>query len=551
MVLFLAHVVNAQQQDTVMHKSEGVVSKVRQPLQTIQGKTPNGNLSLSSVTDTLKTPKLDSLAAKQKLDSIKGVVAAKKAAVNSVTDSIKRIVNLPQDKINQLNSAIQSQQDSLLGIINKPINDVNSSISETQQTFQSKITGEQTNIQNKVQGKMDGVENDVQQNISKATDGKANLANGELKIPGAESALPVKDLKLDNVTVESAKIPGMETGVPKVDMPKIETPKLPDTKLDMKSLGEKADVNLDAVNKVTGEVSKVQGQIGNIDGKLAEAEQYENEIRNINENGLKDAEKLPEEIEKKAGDMAGIKTLNAEKEKVMKYKSVVERYKDEKLMKEEIQRKLREVANDKVNQYTAAVKDAQKHIANAKKINPAVQAYKDITRKRPNQMKGKPFRQRFIPGITLQAYNGEKFAMDVAAQAGYRVTGRLTTGIGYTYRISISDKNTNIVRGEGISGYRAYVDFRLLKSFFAHGEFESLSLDARKQPKLFETLPSQTYGSYFGLGKRYNVSRKIKGSVTGLYRVDYKGEVPGLSKLTLRIGFDLNLNKHKSKFLPD
>lgn len=94
---------------------------------------------------------------------------------------------------------------------------------------------------------------------------------------------------------------------------------------------------------------------------------------------------------------------------------------------------------------------------------------------------------------------------------------------------------------------RLYADFRLLKSFYAHGEFEALTLARLKQPTRFETLPDQVYGSYFGLGKRYNISRKIKGSVIGLYRVDYKGTVPGLNKINLRIGFDLNIKKEKKK----
>ena len=150
--------------------------------------------------------------------------------------------------------------------------------------------------------------------------------------------------------------------------------------------------------------------------------------------------------------------------------------------------------------------------------------------------------------MTLQTYNKDKFTIDWAAQAGYRVSGRLTAGVGYTYRISFSKSHTNWVRGEGISGYRLYSDFTLLKSFYVHGEFEALTIDRKRQPLLLETSDNHIYGSYFGLGKRYNVSRKIKGSIMGLYRADYKGEVPGLSKINLRMGFDYNLKKEKKKF---
>jgi hypothetical protein len=211
-------------------------------------------------------------------------------------------------------------------------------------------------------------------------------------------------------------------------------------------------------------------------------------------------------------------------------------------------RKAKLVANDKINKLSPALKNAQQHIAKAKKLNPAVQSFKDIVKKRPNEMKGRPFRERFILGITLQSHTNDKVTMDAAVQAGYRLSGRLTTGIGYTYRVSMGKENVNWIRNEGISGYRFYADFRLMKTFYAHGEFEALTINVFKHPALSETLLDEVYGSYFGLGKRFEISRKIKGSVIGLYRVDYKGSVPGLNKINLRLGFDLNLKKEKKKF---
>jgi hypothetical protein len=151
-------------------------------------------------------------------------------------------------------------------------------------------------------------------------------------------------------------------------------------------------------------------------------------------------------------------------------------------MEQEIIRKAKLVANDKLNKLTPALKSAQQQIAKAKKLNPAVQSFKDIVKKRPNEMKGKPFRDRFVPGLSLQSYRQEKFTVDWAVEVGYRVSGRLTTGAGYTYRVSLSEKNLNWIGNEGVSGYRFYTEFRLLKGIYAHGEFETLTLDKFKQP---------------------------------------------------------------------
>lgn len=535
-IVFIVHFASAQ--DTTAHKKDGAISLIKQPLQSVERNVPDVKQNLNVAIDTLKTPKLDSLAAIRKLDSLKTQIAEKKSAVATVTDSIQRIINLPNDKINKVNSKIQSQTDSLLQKVNKPIDNVNDEIIEKQQAVQDKING----VEVKVQDKADNVQDKLEQGVEKATDGEVKLPDDGIKIPGQDTTLPTQDIGLNGIGLPETDLPGLDAGVTKLEVPTVETPKLPDAKLDVKSLGEKTDVNMDVIQNISGEINKV-------DGKLAEAGKYEDEIKNIKENGIQNAEMLPEEMEKRAADAAGLEKLNTEKAKLTEYQSVIQRYKDEKLLQEEIKRKAKAVVNDKLNQYSPAFKEAQEHIAKAKKIRPGVQAFKDIAKKRPNTMKGKPFRQRFIPGVTLQGYNNDKFAVDLAAQAGYRLTGRLSTGIGYTYRISISEDNTNLVSGEGVSGYRFYTDFRLIKSFFFHGDFETISLDRNKQPALFETKPGQVYGSYFGIGKRYNVSRKVHGTVMGLYHVNYKGEVPGLSKITLRIGFDYNLKKMRRRYL--
>jgi hypothetical protein len=131
-ILFLVIFSFAQKGDSTSQQNQGIISKARKTLQSVQGKIPDTNLSRNAVTDTIKTPKLDSLAAKQKLDSIRRVMSEKKIGIYTITDSVKRVMNLPQEKISQLNRTVQSQQDSLFGIITRPIDDVNTSISEKQ-----------------------------------------------------------------------------------------------------------------------------------------------------------------------------------------------------------------------------------------------------------------------------------------------------------------------------------------------------------------------------------------------------------------------------------
>jgi hypothetical protein len=50
---------------------------------------------------------------------------------------------------------------------------------------------------------------------------------------------------------------------------------------------------------------------------------------------------------------------------------------------------------------------------------------------------------------------------------------------------------------------------------------------------------------YFGLGKRYDISRWLRGSALLLYRAQFKGHAPYMSKVNLRIEFNYNTRKRK------
>jgi hypothetical protein len=536
-ILFILLTNLIQAQDIPSVKKGSVISTLRQTL------LSKDSSLRSSFNDDLK----DSLKfsavnpSTRRLDSLANLIVLKRGDVASVTDSIKRIVDLPQDKVNQGVTVVQSRVDSLVRKITDPGEDIRNRIDEKQHALQSEINDLESKRQNKAQN----IESTLQNSVSRATDRKMSLPDSDLQILDLDARISSQDLSFDESV---PAISPVDDNMRKRDVPGIRDLKVPDTKLDIEVLTRKADLDIPDLDKL----KSVSSEMDKINDKLVEAQRYEMELQTIKENGIQEAEKLPEEIENRVENIDEIKALNAEAGKVTEYQDIIQRYKDEKLLQEEIKRKAKQVANEKLSKFSPAIESAQQQIAKAKKLSPAVQSFKDILKKRPNEMKGKPFRQRFVPGMTIQTYNSNKFIFDSGVQAGYRVTGRLTAGLGYTYRLSVDKGNLDWVAGEGVSGYRVYTDFRLMKSFYVHGEFEMLNVDGLKQPLALETSSDKVYGSYFGIGKRYNVSRKVKGSIIGLYRVDYKGSVPGLNKVNVRIGFDLNLKKEKRKFsLPE
>jgi hypothetical protein len=159
-------------------------------------------------------------------------------------------------------------------------------------------------------------------------------------------------------------------------------------------------------------------------------------------------------------------------------------------------------------------------------------------------MASKPLYERLVPGITLQVYNKDVFTIDWGLQLGYKFSNRLIGGAGGVYRMNVSDKYESYVNSPGIYGYRLFGNFGIKKGFYVHGEFESLHLSTFVHPQTQLEVPTHAaYSAYFGIGKRYDISKKLRGSAIILYRVEFKGDIPSMSKINLRIGFDLNTKK--------
>lgn len=533
-VLFVlvANILHAQ--DLTSRISNGIIFKVKQTLDSSMSTLQNA-LDRGSISPFDSLGWLRSDTSKHTLDSIKSILFQRESAVTSVRDSVQQILQKPNSRINHGISEMYSKGDSLMQTLSRPAETVAGKIEQKQYAIQQKIDS----IQLKLTEKIRNTEKVLQEKISVAHNGELEIPNDLPQPPVPGLAIPAGNKVIDLDVIETPVNVNLSS-----DIPVIGEAKIPDTTDGLDALTEKVKPHLPQIEKV----DDISEEITKIDARLDEVQTYERDVQKMKENGLADAEKLPEEIEKRVENMDEIKALDAEAKKATEYQDIIQRYKDQKLLHEEIKRKAKQVATEKLNKFSPAVKDAQQQIAKVKKWAPAVQSFKDLARKRPNEMKGQPFRQRFIPGMTLQTYNKDKFTFDWAIQAGYRMTGRLTTGLGYTYRLSVDKDNRNWVAGEGISGYRFFTDFRLLKTFYAHGEFEFLTIDKLKQPVQIETYSTEVWGSYFGIGKRYNISRKVKGSIIGLYRVDYEGSVPGLSKVNMRIGFDLSLKKEKRKF---
>jgi hypothetical protein len=206
------------------------------------------------------------------------------------------------------------------------------------------------------------------------------------------------------------------------------------------------------------------------------------------------------------------------------------------------------VANAQIAGNAEKVQKAQQDLMNAKQKLSGKEKVKALFAKQSTELEGKKFYQRLVPGLTWQVYKRDYVSVDLALQTGYRVSPRLTAGVGFLYRVGFDKDFDTFVRGLRTYGGRGYLDFAVRKGIFAHGEFEGLRVEpSLAAPGAAEPIENRAYASYFGLGKRFNVTRNLRGSMLGLYRLEYKGELPGVNKISARFGIEYVFRRARKK----
>jgi hypothetical protein len=459
------------------------------------------NAALSTTTDLWKKNN----PAKRKADSLRSILNIQDTVslrlntyqqkVRSLEDSVERRITFG-NKISDTNNTLQQKADSLSQKINKPM-----------QEAQKKIEKKLNEVTHGDAPQIPGADKlNVPQNT-----GTLPFSTPDVSVPGQldiNNVLPQKDLPaLPSMDVKD-KLP--EVKIPEVKMPQMD------------------------------QVKDVSKSLESVDGKLSEAEKVEGELRKVKEEGP-DLQALPDKAEDELRNVEQVKAAEGEIGKATgeqeKYQALIKQYKDQKVLKQEMERKTRMVANDYLAANAGKFEAAQQKIAQARAEANKIKSVRDIFKRRSDEFEGKKNYRRMVPGITWQLYNKTFVSAEFGLQLGYRVSPRLTLGAGYVHRWGFSESFANFVKDLNTYGGRAYADMALVKGIFVHGEFEAMHVEAF-QPGATETDINPVLGSYFGVGKRFKIAHNFRGSITGVFRVNYKAELPDVNKLNLRFGVD-------------
>jgi len=149
-----------------------------------------------------------------------------------------------------------------------------------------------------------------------------------------------------------------------------------------------------------------------------------------------------------------------------------------------------------------------------------------------------------VPSLQFQIYQTDEVVIDLMPQFGYRFTNRLTSGIYGLYRVGISSNYNSYVSQLGVRGGGVFTEWLAWKGMFAHVDFDANHVNAEAYTVAQQETEDQlVFGGHAGIGKTYPISRRLKGSVLGLYRFEFEGEMPNQKKFNLRMGFSWKLKK--------
>lgn len=278
-----------------------------------------------------------------------------------------------------------------------------------------------------------------------------------------------------------------------------------------------------------------------------------NELGQLSEqaDGLKQEwkiENLEGKAEREAGQLKGIRAMEEQKGSLNEHTALLEQHGEQDYYKE----KVKKVAKDHFAGHTEKLQAAQERLAKIKKDYPeGLSSIKDLPKRRPNPMKGKPFQARLVLGMTLQVHQDKTPNLDLSPFAAYRWTERLSFGLGGNYRVMTKDYFKGLTREGEVYGARAFSEFTLYKGIFVHAGYEMMRAP-RKEPlalngKAEAIGDTWVDGLLIGAGKDYRIARYIKGNMQVLYNFLDEVNSPYRNKVMVRLGFSFQLKDKVKK----
>jgi hypothetical protein len=161
---------------------------------------------------------------------------------------------------------------------------------------------------------------------------------------------------------------------------------------------------------------------------------------------------------------------------------------------------------------------------------------------RPNQQRVKSFWDRWELGANLQSTRSNAWlpsATQIGLSAGYKLNDRSIIGVGTSGSIGWGNNSKHIkVTYEGV-GARSYFDWKLKGSFWLSTGYELNYRSAFTRIEELQILNDWQQSGLIGISKKYQVSKKLKGSLNLLWDYLSYSQVPRTQPIVFRFGYSI------------
>jgi hypothetical protein len=517
--------------DSIQQKADAVVNKVnintvtQKALQwpdTIKRRVANRiglvKDSLQSI-NGLKNEKYNVLVNKlqHKADSLQAL-GKPSSHLQKQIDSVRNLANLPSEKIAKLASLQQQLKDSL--IANIPSLDSVKAIS------------------NKAKAAMNEV-NQVSTGLGIGPLGQDLKVGAQMGFPLLQGPAVKTDLSTLNTAMPSAPNPDLKVPQANTQLPDLNQ-KIPDVKGSVNGLVP------DEAKGVQNEMGKITKSINEGSAVVKQGEEYVKDVKTIQEEGLNRSEKIPELAEKQLLKVDEIKEFQQETAiataTMDEYKALIEKYKEEKAIKEDLEKKSKDMATDLIMS-DDHVQNSMKKIGKLKKKFPNVADMRELPKRAPNPMKELHWRDRLVPSLGFYTFSTNRTWLQIDPEIYYKVSKNISLGIGTIYRFSLNAGKITFSDFGNSHGYKAFVQYHAYKGFWLRAEGQQVTWKPWNMKIQDPSYQDKVNVLALGILKSYNISKRIKGNTQLLYHHSWNGFDPYKQKVIIRVGIDFSIRK--------
>lgn len=298
-----------------------------------------------------------------------------------------------------------------------------------------------------------------------------------------------------------------------------------------------------------GHTAKLAEQIDVERGHLGDVADLSPSVTNAQEIVKPEFKNLDDLAEKQLAEIEEVKAVQSAAEqgiaKEEEYKKLVAQYKDEKKIKAELKAKSVDQATEIVTKYQGKVDASMSRISKLSKRFPQVTDMRYLPKHAPNPLKGVGWRERLVPGFTFQTMTSTATWAEIDPQVYYRINHKWSAGLGGMYRFSVNVKRATVSDLDNLKGGKVFLQYHAFKGFYLRAEGQFVKWKPWDMKFIDPNFTDQTYVAAAGIGKGFQITKKIKGSSQALYHFHWNGADPYRPKVMIRVGIDISMKKRE------